>query len=240
MNKTMNVSSASIAARSVAQEAVVGDGLVVRRALPTRKLEAVGPFIFLDEMGPIRTPRHGVPAHPHAGIEVITYLFDGAIEHRDSAGHSGVVASGGASGSRRAAAYSTQNFPGPTSRQIFTVCSSGPSCRVRLRAASLHIRRLPRPACRSLTGREPACAFWPVRCLVSMTDKGQSFWLSLLCWRTSHYNPMRDCDFDVDDDHELGIYVIEGSVCVGHDPEPVRHSVLALLGRAGIVELREQ
>jgi quercetin 2,3-dioxygenase len=70
----------------------------VRRALPDRARHAVGPWVFLDHFGPFRvTPGvDGVGPHPHAGIETVTYLLSGRNEHRDSAGHTGIVAAGGA------------------------------------------------------------------------------------------------------------------------------------------------
>lgn len=70
----------------------------VRRALPDRERHSVGPWVFLDHFGPFRVkPGHdGVGAHPHAGIETVTYLLSGRNEHRDSAGHTGVVSAGGA------------------------------------------------------------------------------------------------------------------------------------------------
>ena len=70
----------------------------VRRALPFRERHSVGPWVFLDHFGPFRVKpgEDGVGAHPHAGIETVTYLLSGRQEHRDSAGHTGVVAAGGA------------------------------------------------------------------------------------------------------------------------------------------------
>ena len=70
----------------------------VRRALPDRNRHSVGPWVFLDHFGPFRvTPgKDGVGAHPHAGIETVTYLLSGRQEHRDSAGHVGIVSTGGA------------------------------------------------------------------------------------------------------------------------------------------------
>lgn len=62
----------------------------VRRALPQAKRRMVGPFIFLDQMGPAQmAPGTGmdVAPHPHIGLATVTYLFDGTIMHRDSEGH---------------------------------------------------------------------------------------------------------------------------------------------------------
>jgi redox-sensitive bicupin YhaK (pirin superfamily) len=70
----------------------------VRRALPFHGRHSVGPWVFLDHFGPFRVKpgADGVGAHPHAGIETVTYLLAGRNEHRDSAGHTGVVSAGGA------------------------------------------------------------------------------------------------------------------------------------------------
>jgi len=70
----------------------------VRRALPDRQRHSVGPWVFLDHFGPFRvTPgQDGVGPHPHAGIETVTYLLSGRQQHRDSAGHTGIVNAGGA------------------------------------------------------------------------------------------------------------------------------------------------
>ena len=61
----------------------------VRRALPARGLTMVGPFCFVDQFGP-GTLDIGlgmdVRPHPHIGLSTVTYLFEGAIDHRDSLG----------------------------------------------------------------------------------------------------------------------------------------------------------
>lgn len=65
------------------------DGFKVRRALPSAKRRMVGPFIFLDQMGPevLRAGRGlDVAPHPHIGLATVTYLFAGELMHRDSLG----------------------------------------------------------------------------------------------------------------------------------------------------------
>ncbi|MBV8049249.1 MAG: pirin family protein [Paludibacterium sp.] len=67
----------------------LGGGFVVRRSLPAAACRAVGPFVFFDHMGPVReTPGHAhdVRPHPHIGLATVTYLFAGAMMHRDSLG----------------------------------------------------------------------------------------------------------------------------------------------------------
>jgi redox-sensitive bicupin YhaK (pirin superfamily) len=67
----------------------LGDGFNVRRALPAARRQMIGPFIFFDQMGPVVLGAgHGldVRPHPHIGLATVTYLFEGAILHRDSIG----------------------------------------------------------------------------------------------------------------------------------------------------------
>ncbi len=67
----------------------LGDGFFVRRLLPHIDARHVGPFVFFDHMGPVEMkPGQGmdVRPHPHIGLATVTYLFEGAIRHRDSLG----------------------------------------------------------------------------------------------------------------------------------------------------------
>ena len=69
----------------------------VNRTLPSRPRTMVGPFIFVDEFGPARLPAGqgmDVRPHPHINLATVTYLFEGAIEHRDSIGNQAVIEPG--------------------------------------------------------------------------------------------------------------------------------------------------
>ena len=61
----------------------------VRRTLPQRRRSLIGPWCFIDHYGPedVRShPGMDVPPHPHAGLQTVSWLFSGEIEHRDSGG----------------------------------------------------------------------------------------------------------------------------------------------------------
>ena len=67
----------------------LGDGLQVRRLLPDARRRMVGPFAFFDHIGPAAfAPGSGldVRPHPHIGLATVTFLFEGALRHRDSLG----------------------------------------------------------------------------------------------------------------------------------------------------------
>lgn len=67
----------------------LGGGFIVRRSLPAAALRSVGPFIFFDHFGPTvhnPTDNFDVRPHPHIGLATVTYLFEGAMMHRDNLG----------------------------------------------------------------------------------------------------------------------------------------------------------
>jgi redox-sensitive bicupin YhaK (pirin superfamily) len=69
----------------------------VRRVLPSARRRMVGPFVFLDHMGPaVFPPGQGIAVrpHPHIGLATITYLFEGEILHRDSLGYRQLIQAG--------------------------------------------------------------------------------------------------------------------------------------------------
>ena len=74
-----------------------GEGFIVHRAFPNYAVRDFDPFLLLDEMGPIELSpgeAKGAPDHPHRGFETVTYVLDGAFEHKDSQGNSGKLLSG--------------------------------------------------------------------------------------------------------------------------------------------------
>ncbi len=69
----------------------------VRRTLPSRPRTMVGPFIFVDQFGPAQFDLGGgmdVRPHPHINLSTVTYLFEGAIDHRDSLGTAATITPG--------------------------------------------------------------------------------------------------------------------------------------------------
>ena len=71
--------------------------LVVRRAVPTLQARSVGPFVFVDHMGPaVFEPGVGIDVrpHPHIGLATVTFLWAGAIHHKDTLGSEQVITPG--------------------------------------------------------------------------------------------------------------------------------------------------
>jgi redox-sensitive bicupin YhaK (pirin superfamily) len=68
----------------------LGGGFIVQRVLPAAQRPSVGPFVFFDHFGPIVVrpeQNFDVRPHPHIGLATVTYLFEGAMVHRDSLGN---------------------------------------------------------------------------------------------------------------------------------------------------------
>jgi redox-sensitive bicupin YhaK (pirin superfamily) len=96
-------SSTSSSVREVArvlsaQTSVDGAGVKLHRALGQRALGMVDPFLLLDEIHSDDPNDYaaGFPEHPHRGFETVTYMIDGAMEHRDSVGNHGHLGPGSA------------------------------------------------------------------------------------------------------------------------------------------------
>ena len=83
--------------RIAARNADLGDGMMVRRVLPSRQQRMVGGWCFLDHAGPVDfAAGRGmhVGAHPHIGLQTFTWLIEGEVMHRDSLGNEQIIRPG--------------------------------------------------------------------------------------------------------------------------------------------------
>jgi redox-sensitive bicupin YhaK (pirin superfamily) len=103
-----------------AHAAVEGDGMPIRRAIPARSLPLLDPFLLLDHFGPIQLAPGGdggIPDHPHRGFQTLTYLLQGAMEHKDSRGGHGRLEPGGAQWMNAASGIVHSEMPMPEMRE---------------------------------------------------------------------------------------------------------------------------
>jgi redox-sensitive bicupin YhaK (pirin superfamily) len=120
-------------------------GFEVRRALPARERQMVGPFIFFDQMGPgefLAGRGLDVRPHPHIGLSTVTYLFDGSILHRDSIGSEQPIVPGDVNWmtAGRGIAHSERTDPALRTQTLIACSASSPGLPCR------RVRRKRRPA----------------------------------------------------------------------------------------------
>ena len=93
----MDPKTSVVRERAKGHQRDLGGGFTVSRVLPAAHGHAVGPFVFLDHMGPVTLPAGqtlDVRPHPHIGLATVTYLWQGRIEHRDGLGTTQIIEPG--------------------------------------------------------------------------------------------------------------------------------------------------
>jgi len=79
------------------QFVIEGAGVLLRRSIAPRKSNEYDPFLLFDHFAfndPLEGPIRGFPMHPHRGIETVTYMLEGSVNHRDSLGNAGLIGEG--------------------------------------------------------------------------------------------------------------------------------------------------
>ena len=222
----------AIATRKRGRSAPISPSITVLRALPMVGLKSIGPFVFLDHAGPLDPPHRGVPAHPHAGIEVITYLIEGVNEHRDSFGNRGLVRSGGVQWITAGRGMLHAEDPGDATLELVQLWTRHPSAlddqppRYQAVQASeiLETKRdgvRLRLICGALAGFFDGSG--PVRLAQS----------SLLVHVT--LSPGASITLPLPDDEEAGVYALHGQGAIGSDP--IAAGEIALLNAAATLRI---
>jgi len=213
----------------------------VRRALPFRERHSVGPWVFLDHFGPFRVKpgEDGVGAHPHAGIETVTYILSGRQRHRDSAGHMGIVAAGGAQWMTSGRGIIHEEHPVPETEEEHTLHG------IQLWTSLPRVHKLMAPRYQNLTADSIAeVQAHGVRARVIAGElrgvKGPAETLMpTLLW---HVRIDAGATFEapIPDGFEAGVYVIEGSGVVGDDRRVEVGELAVLGGTQGALRLRNE
>lgn len=218
----------------------VGDGFPVRNVFPSNGLNAeMNPFLLLDYAGPASfeptDQSRGVGEHPHRGFETVTIVYQGAVEHRDSAGNSGTLHPGDVQWMTAASGVVHEE---KHAREFSNTGGTFELIQLWVNLPKAHKMSVPRyqgllnaqiPAAelpegggrvRVIAGqwnglRGPAKTFTPVTLLDARLSAGAK------------------ADFDLPEGHTAAILLLEGAVTV-NSSEPVRgEAKLVLLDRTG-------
>jgi len=105
----------TIVKKSLSRETMEGAGVRLHRAFGYNELPDYDPFLMLDDFRADRPKDYlaGFPWHPHRGIETVTYMLEGTVEHGDSMGHAGTVDAGGVQWMTAGSGIIHQEMPKP-------------------------------------------------------------------------------------------------------------------------------
>lgn len=226
--------------RFPARRTLEGEGFEVMRAIPTSGLPAVGPFIFLDHFGPVTyAPEQalGAPDHPHAGLETLTVLLDGEIEHRDSLGNRSVLRAGEAQWMRAGRGVVHSEMPSPAFR-----AAGGIMHEIQLWLDMPPERRHAEPTFRHV-GRDaiPTAADGrnSLRVIAGRHEIGagpiETFCRVVLFHITLAAGGSMRIPVAADD--ELGVYPLSGAASCGPEATPISAGTLAMLESGDVVDL---
>jgi redox-sensitive bicupin YhaK (pirin superfamily) len=219
-----------------------GGGFIVRRPFPSVGLPQVDPFLLIDEMGPIDyAPGEavGAPDHPHRGFETVTYMIEGQFEHEDSAGHRGVIDSGGVQWMTAGAGV---------------VHSERPSAQIRAAGGRIHgfqiwvnlpaRDKMIAPAYQELPGARIPVAASPDGKARVRVIAGEAFGARAaiqtrtpIIYQDWTLSPGASAEQPIPADHDALVYVFEGEALVGPERRPLHEGQMAILGAGTSVQL---
>jgi len=215
---------------TIAAAPMIDDGdLLLYRALPGPERNAVGPFVFLDHYRTQSLRGLGDAAHPHAGIELLSYLLEGSMEHRDSMGFRDRLVSGDAQWIRagRGMLHAEQPLSGRHGLQLWaslpaTQRFAAPAY-ASWRSTQLPLIEQPGATVRVVAG--------PVGGVV-----GVAAFATPTTFAHIRLQPGASVELDVDPDAELGAYVVDGAMA-GSDGRRLPPGSLAILTPGDSVQL---
>ncbi len=97
------------------QTVIEGAGVRLKRSIATARLDYLDPFLLFDHFGSDDPADYlpGFPMHPHRGIETVTYMLAGEVDHRDTLGNAGAIGPGDVQWMTRGTASCTRRCRGP-------------------------------------------------------------------------------------------------------------------------------
>lgn len=113
-------SAKKIAKAFPARETIEGAGVRLHRAFGIKEVPQFDPFLMLDDFRSNKPEDYlpGFPRHPHRGIETVTYMLEGRVEHADSLGHRGIVEAGGVQWMTAGSGIIHQEMPKPVNGRM--------------------------------------------------------------------------------------------------------------------------
>jgi redox-sensitive bicupin YhaK (pirin superfamily) len=215
----------------IAGQRVIDDGdMLLYRALPSPMRQALGPFVFIDHYRHRSRRGIGDTPHPHAGIEVLSYLLEGGVDHRDSMGFADRLGPGDAQWIRagRGILHAEQPLGGRHGLQLWT---NLPPARKLAEPAYASYRVAGIPLIERAGAR--------VRVVVGRVDDvvGPVVLATPTVFAHVQLDAGAAITLAVDPSAELGIYVLDGAIQNGETNSSVGPGTLALLTPGSLVAI---
>lgn len=219
-----------------------GEGFPVRRAFAGIDLSSLDPFIHMDQMGEVDyapgEPK-GTPWHPHRGFETVTYMIDGIMDHRDSAGGGGSITGGDTQW--MTAGSGLLHIEAPPEH---LVVSGGLFHGVQLWVNLPRSNKMATPRYQDITGNKVALLTSGdggalVRVIAGEIAGHQGPGSTYTPIALTHITVARGAALSLPWNREFNalVYVLSGSGTVGPDRRPIRMGQTALLGRGDTIDV---
>ncbi len=217
-----------------------GAGVKLTRVIGQPELMELDPFLLLDAFRSDNPDDYiaGFPAHPHRGFETVTYLLDGRMRHKDSAGHEGVIEAGGIQWMTAGRGIVHSEMPEQENGKLegFQLWVNLPAAHKMSEPAyqghdtnKIPLEARPGTSIRVITGKTSQGTVGPV--LQPLTDP---LYLDVAL------EPGTEFSEELPEHHNVFVYVIEGSVALeseqGETVNVIRDQ-LAILGAGGSIDL---
>lgn len=204
--------------------------ITLYRSLPTNQIESLGPFVFVDYYETKGAKGIGDSPHPHAGIEVISYLFTGESIHKDSLGNVDALTDGDAQFIKAGSGIIHKETPQRTRKGLQLWTSLPPE------------QKFDAPEYYSYKA-DKIPSFWVNGNKVKLVSGEANGHKGILPTASPtvlvhvHFDNLNNIVLDVDNNLELGVYIIDGKVTISGQG-PLNIGDLALLGNGDEVDLK--
>lgn len=218
-----------------------GGGFIVRRPIPSHDLDLLDPFLLLDEMGPVNyAPGKaiGAPDHPHRGFETVTYLLEGEMQHKDSAGHQGVLKPGDVQWMTAGSGVVHSEMP---SAEMLD--KGGPMHGFQIWVNLPAKLKMTKPRYQEVAQAQIPTATSPDGLAQVKIVAGKALGLEAIIdthtpivYHDWTIKPGGKISTDISSDHNVGVYVFSGTLLVGTDEQEIEDGQLAILSEGSNIQ----
>ena len=219
-----------------------GGGFVVRRPLPSQELDHLDPFLLIDEMGPVNyAPGKavGAPDHPHRGFETVTYLLQGEMEHKDSAGHQGILKPGDVQWMTAGSGVVHSEMPSPA-----MLDQGGPMHGFQIWVNLPARLKMTTPRYQEVTQANIPTATSPdglahVRVIAGRALGAEAIinTHTPIVYHDWTIQPGGEASIDISSEYNVGVYVFSGKLLIGKDGQEIEDGQFAVLSTGTTLHL---